>query len=139
MGGMARLEVTPERVGILEFEQRLPSAIGRALAVAAATWPSSPSAGAFGRLAAMAIRAQDATFLELRDQVRAAARIRDYRHFTTFVAQMVEIEHNWICFATQNTRMLAQIVVDQCSIPMTASQSTTHALDPLIVWPASLR
>jgi hypothetical protein len=37
MGGMARLEVTPEWVGILDFEQRFPSAIEKALAVAPAT------------------------------------------------------------------------------------------------------
>ena len=32
MGGMARLEVTPEWVGILDFEQRFPSAIEKAMA-----------------------------------------------------------------------------------------------------------
>ena len=35
-GGMARLEVTPEWVGILDFEQRFPSAIEQALAMAPA-------------------------------------------------------------------------------------------------------
>ena len=32
MGGMARLELTPEWVGILDFEQRFPSALERAMA-----------------------------------------------------------------------------------------------------------
>ena len=36
MGGMARREVTPEWVGILDFEQRFPSAIEQALAMAPA-------------------------------------------------------------------------------------------------------
>jgi hypothetical protein len=36
MGGMARLEVTPEWVGILDFEQRFPSAIEKAAAAATA-------------------------------------------------------------------------------------------------------
>jgi hypothetical protein len=87
----------------------------------------------------MTIRAQNATFLDLRDQVRASAQVRDYCHLTTFVAQMVEIEHNWIGFPTQNARMLAQIVVDKCSIPVTASLSTANTFDPLIVGRASFR
>jgi len=32
-GGMARIEVTPEWVGILDFEQRFPSAVEKAMAV----------------------------------------------------------------------------------------------------------
>ena len=35
MGGMARVAITPEWVGILDFEQRFPSEIERAMAAAA--------------------------------------------------------------------------------------------------------
>ena len=35
MGGMARIAITPEWVGILDFEQRFPSAVEKAMAAAA--------------------------------------------------------------------------------------------------------
>jgi hypothetical protein len=41
---------------------------------------------------AVAIRAQDTALGDFRDQIRAAAQIREYGHFTTFVAQMVELQ-----------------------------------------------
>jgi hypothetical protein len=48
MGGMDRLQVTPEWLGILDVEQRFPSAIEKALAVAPAAWPSSYGPGCAG-------------------------------------------------------------------------------------------
>jgi len=36
MGGMARVEITPEWVGILDFEQRFPSFVEKAMAAAPA-------------------------------------------------------------------------------------------------------
>jgi hypothetical protein len=67
---------------------------------------------------AVAIGAQHSALVDLGKEVYSTAHGGNHHYFTNFVAQMVEVEHDRICLAAHNARMLAQVVVDVGSISM---------------------
>src|SRR5215470_16011283 len=96
------------------------------------TSPRSPVLG--GRVAAMTVRAQDATLLDFGQDASRAARGYEPSDVVDLVREMIEFQNDGVALAAEYATVAAQVVRYDAAIARSPRLSTPHAFDALVLW-----
>ncbi len=84
-------------------------------------------------MATVAVRAENAAFLNLGLDPGAAAHGNEPAEIVRFVGDVVELEDKWVILSADSTWVSAQVIPHQASVALSSCKHAGPALDALIV------